>query len=393
MTGSTEYNPRAGRWRTIPIPGESYRAFIPAPLPPSPALHFDEGLQNLLERANHALGRLDGVTALLPDSDIFLYTYVRKEAVLSSQIEGTQSSLSQLLLFENAAAPGVPLDDVKEVSCYVAAMDHGLKRMAEGFPLSLRLMREMHAILLHGARGADKRPGEFRQTQNWVGGSRPGNARYVPPPPDEVLPAMSALEKFIHGKPRPVSPLVKAGLAHVQFESIHPFLDGNGRLGRLLIALILVNEGVLSRPLLYLSLYFKENRSAYYDALQNVRGNGGWESWLDFYLTGISQVAAEAADVVHKLSSMFQKHREQIRSLGRAGFTAERVHGLLQKRAIVTPTRAAKELRLSFPATLKALLNMQKLGFLKEVTGRPKDRVFAYQPYLNLLSQGTEQPL
>jgi Fic family protein len=380
---------RAGRWRLVKMPEESYRIFIPAPLPPNPPIAFDSKLQERLEGANRALGRLDGVTALLPNSDLFLYSYIRKEAVLSSQIEGTQSSLSQLLLFENEAAPGVPIDDVQEVSNYVAALQHGLKRMKDGMPLSLRLLREMHSILLRDGRGADKEPGEFRRSQNWIGGSRPGNARYVPPPPHEVLPAMSALEKFLHDDPVRTSTLIKAGLAHVQFESIHPFLDGNGRIGRLLITLILLSDEVISTPLLYLSLYFKTHRTAYYDALQNIRTNGGWEDWLLFYLTGIEEVGNQASRTATRLSVMFQEHRAKIRTLGRASFAAERVHSLLQQRVLASPIVVQTELKMSFPTVNKAMANLMKLGFVREVTGKQTYRVFAYQPYLEILNEGT----
>lgn len=385
-------NTRSGHWQLVSMPEESYRVFIPAPLPPNPPINFDARLQDLLERANRALGRLDGVTALLPDPDLFLYSYIRKEAVLSSQIEGTESSLSQLLLFENEAAPGVPMDDVQEVSNYVAALQHGIKRMKEGMPLSLRLLREMHAILLRQGRGSDKEPGEFRRSQNWIGGSRPGNARYVPPPPHEVLPAMSALEKFLHDDPVRTSPVIKAGLAHVQFETIHPFLDGNGRVGRLLITLILLADGVISTPLLYLSLYFKSHRTPYYDALQNVRAQGGWEDWLIFYLTGIEEVGNQASETARKLSAMFQEHLVKIRTLGRAGFSAERVHSLLQRRVLVSPVIAQKELRMSFPAINKAMANLSKLGLVRELTGKQTYRVFAYDPYLKILNEGTERP-
>jgi Fic family protein len=384
-------NKRAGRWQLVAMPEESYRVFIPAPLPPDPPIVFDAQLQELLERANRALGRLDGVTALLPDPNLFLYSHIRKEAVLSSQIEGTESSLSQLLLFENEAAPGVPVDDVQEVSNYVAALQHGIKRMKEDLPLSLRLLREMHGILLRGARGSDKEPGEFRRSQNWIGGSRPGNARYVPPPPHEVLPAMSDLEKFLHNDPVRTSPVIKAGLAHPQFESIHPFLDGNGRLGRLLITLILLADGVISTPLLYLSLYFKTHRTEYYDALQNIRTEGGWEAWLAFYLTGIEEVGNQASETARKLSTMFQDHRVKIRTLGRAGFSAERVHTLLQHRVLVSPVIAQKELKMSFPAINKAMANLTKLGLVRELTGKQTYRVFAYDPYLKILNEGTEQ--
>jgi len=235
-----------------------------------------------MEKANRALGRLDGMTLLLPDASLFLYFYVRKEALLSSQIEGTQSSFNDLLLYESDETPGVPLDDVREVSNYVAAMDHGLSRLRGGFPLSLRLIREIHEILLSKGRGSDKGPGEFRRTQNWVGGTRPGTANFVPPPPESLMDCLGALEKFLHNDPVPTPLLIKAALAHVQFETIHPFLDGNGRLGRLLITFLLCAEGALTEPILYLSLYFKTHRSQYYDWLQKVRIDGDWEGWLGF---------------------------------------------------------------------------------------------------------------
>jgi Fic family protein len=374
------------------MPEESYRVFIPSSLPPDPPIVFDAALQDLLERANRALGRLDGVTALLPDPDLFLYSYIRKEAVLSSQIEGTQSSLSELLLFENEAAPGVPVSDVQEVSNYVAALQHGIRRIQEGFPLSSRLLREMHNVLLKDGRGSDKEPGEFRRSQNWIGGSRPGNARYVPPPPHEVIPAMSALEKFLHDDPVKTSPVIKAGLAHPQFETIHPFLDGNGRLGRLLITLILLADGVISTPLLYLSLYFKAHRTEYYDLLQSIRTDGGWEAWLAFYLQGIEEVGNQASQTARKLTTMFQEHQAKIRTLGRAGFSAERVHSLLQRRVLVAPVVAQRELKMSYPAINKAMANLEKLGLVRERTGKQTYRVFAYEPYLKILNEGTERP-
>jgi Fic family protein len=382
-------NTRSGHWRLVPIPEESYRVFIPAPLPPNPPIIFNAQLQELLERANRALGRLDGVTALLPDPNLFLYSYIRKEAVLSSQIEGTQSSLSELLLFENEAAPGVPLNDVLEVSNYVAALQHGIRRIQGGFPLSLRLLREMHNILLKDGRGGDREPGEFRRSQNWIGGLRPGNALYVPPPPHEVMPAMSALEKFLHNDPVRTSPLIKAGLAHPQFETIHPFLDGNGRLGRLLITLILLADDAISTPLLYLSLYFKAHRTEYYDSLQNIRIQGGWEAWMAFYLKGIEEVGNKASETARKLAAMFQAHQEKIRTLGRAGFSAERVHTLLQRRVIVAPVVAQRELKMSYPAINKAMSNLEKLGLVRELTGKQTYRVFAYAPYLKILNEDT----
>ena len=268
----------------VPLPstaGENARAFVPHLLPPDPPLVLDAEIQELVEKAMLALGRLDGLTTALPDPTLFLYSYIRKEAVLSSQIEGTQSSLSDLLLFEVEGVSGVPLDDVQEVSNYVAAMSYGLKRLEE-LPLSLRLLKEIHGVLLAKGRGSKQEPGEFRRSQNWVGGTRPGNAKFVPPPADHLLECLGALEKFLHNDPVKTPLLIKAALAHVQFETIHPFLDGNGRLGRLLITFLFCAEGTLSEPLLYLSLYFKQYREQYYDLLQSVRLTGDWEAWLRF---------------------------------------------------------------------------------------------------------------
>src|ERR1019366_8787426 len=302
---------QAGEYAITTTAGESVRAFIPRPLPPEPLLELDTFFP-LLDRANQALGRLDGLSTLLPDTEMFLYLYVRKEAVLSSQIEGTQSSLSDLLLFENEAAPGVPIDDVREVSNYVAAMQHGLQRLREGFPLSLRLIREIHGILLRGGRGADRTPGEFRRSQNWIGGTRPGNAAYVPPPPERLMECLDSLEKFLHDETQTLPLLVQLGLIHVQFESIHPFLDGNGRLGRLLITLLLCARGALHEPLLYLSLYFKTHRARYYELLQRVRTEGVWELWLEFFLEGAETTAKQAADTAVELIGLFKKDRKRI---------------------------------------------------------------------------------
>ena len=291
---------------------EPVKAFVPRPLPPAPPLVIDDALRDALDRALLALGRLDGVTALLPDTRLFLYMYVRKEAVLSSQIEGTQSSLSDLLLFELEEAPGVPLVDVTEVSNYVAALEHGLSRCREGFPLSNRLIREIHCVLLREGRGSEKSPGEFRRSQNWIGGIRPGNARFVPPPPERVADAMSDLELFLHDKPARSPFLVKAALAHAQFETIHPFLDGNGRVGRLLITLLLCLEGVLGEPLLYLSLYFKTHRARYYELLDAIRTEGDWEAWLRFFAEGVYETAENAVGTARRLAEMFTRDREHV---------------------------------------------------------------------------------
>jgi Fic family protein len=288
-----------GVYHRTAFAGETVHAFVPHPLPPEPPVQWTPRLQALSQQAMLALGRLDGATAILPDVGQFLYTYIRKEAVLSSQIEGTQSSLSDLLLFENEEAPGALNEDVLEVSNYVAALEHGLKRLQD-FPLSLRLIREIHGVLLAKGRGSDKQPGQFRTSQNWIGGTRPGTARFVPPPPDRVLECMGALETFLHTAPRDLSPLVKAALAHVQFETIHPFLDGNGRIGRLLITFVLCHDGVLQQPLLYLSLHLKQHRKLYYELLQRVRTEGVWEEWLEFFFEGVATTADQSADTARR---------------------------------------------------------------------------------------------
>src|SRR5919198_5556783 len=377
---------RAGRLLTVQAGPDGYSAFVPAPLPPDPPLRIDGPLQDLLDEANQALGRLDGVTLLLPDPGQFLYSYVRKEAVLSSQIEGTQSSLSDLLLFENEAVPGVPLDDVEETSNYIAAMNHGLNRIESGeLPLSNRLLREVHARLMAGVRGGDKAPGEFRRSQNWLGRTPPGNARFVPPPPPRVVPAMSDLEKFLHDDPEPTPLLIKAALAHVQFETIHPFLDGNGRVGRLLITLLLCSEKVLQQPLLYLSLYFKQHRDAYYDHLQRVRTEGDWEGWLDFFLEGVIAVASSATRTARRLRQLVESDRARIHGLGRGASSALRVHELAGRRIVLNARGAAAELGLSVPTINAAVRRLEDAGILREVTGRRRGKVFAYVDYLDLL--------
>lgn len=370
----------------VPVPsvGEPCKAFVPHPLPPEPPVRFDAELDALREKASLSLGRLDGLAAVLPDASMFLYTYIRKEAVLSSQIEGTQSSLSDLLLFENEATPGVPLNDVQEVSNYVAAMNYGLRRLPE-LPLSLRLLKEIHGELLAKGRGASKEPGQFRRSQNWIGGTRPGNATYVPPPPDHLNDCLGALEKFLHNQPVTTPALIKAGLAHVQFESIHPFLDGNGRLGRLLITFILCAEGVLRDPLLYLSLYFKQHRQEYYDLLQQVRMKGDWEAWLKFFLKGVCETAEQSAKTAHALMRLAAKDEAKIQGIGRAAGSALRVHRYLQRQPITSIAKAADQLSLSVPAAAAALRNLEKLGIACEVTGGKYGRLYAYQEYLKLL--------
>jgi Fic family protein len=385
----TEDKSRLGTYVTTTVTGEPVRAFIPPGLPPKPPVEL-AGLYQHLDRANRALGRLDGLTTLLPDTKFFLYLYVRKEALLSSQIEGTQSSFSDLLLFENGAEPSVPIDDVEEVSNYVAAMQHGLRRIAGGFPLSLRLIREIHAILLRGGRGANRTPGEFRRSQNWVGGTRPGNASFVPPPPERLMECLDSLERFFHDEEHKLPILVEAGLVHVQFETIHPFLDGNGRLGRLLITLLLCSKGALREPLLYLSLYFKSNRDRYYELLQRVRTHGAWEEWLAFFLEGTEITARSAADAAKQILTLFAKDRDRIQTIGRAASSALRVHEYLQKKPLVSIGAVSEELKLSIPTVTVALDHLVRLGIAKEVTGKRRARVFGYSRYLKILSEGTE---
>lgn len=343
-----------------------------------------------MEQATLAVGRLDSISLLLPDPNIFLYAYVRREAVLSSQIEGTQSSLADLLLFELEQAPGVPFDDVMEVSSYVAALEHGMARLRDGFPLSNRLLREMHQVLLARGRGSDKLPGEFRRSQNWIGGTRPGNAFFVPPPPDQVQECMAALEKFIHDDQTPYPVLIKAALAHVQFETIHPFLDGNGRIGRLLIAFILHHGQILSKPLLYLSLYFKQHRSEYYRLLDLVRTTGDWEAWVDFFLMGVMSTASNAVDTAQRLVALFKEDMTRVQSMGRGASSALRVYGALCERPVMTLNELSAHTGLSFPAVSKGINGLQNLGIVRELTGGQRNRVFAYDQYLTILNEGME---
>ena len=380
---------RLGTYAIRSVAGEQVRAYIPPPLPPRPALDLAP-LYEKLEAANRALGRLDGVTSILPDTPLFLYMYVRKEALLSSQIEGTQSSLSDLLLYESDIAPGVPIDDVLEVSNYVAAMDLGLQRLREGMPISNRLLREIHGVLLSKGRGSRKDPGEFRRSQNWIGGTRPGNARFVPPPPDKVADCMGDLERYIHEKSKPLPLLIRAALAHVQFETIHPFLDGNGRLGRLLITLMLQAEGALREPVLYLSLFLKTHRDTYYDLLQQVRKNGDWESWLEFFLIGVQETSDQAAETAKSILELFEADRLAIEGLGRPTGSALQVHQYVQTKPLISVAEAKTAMAISAPTIRKSIDHLVDLGILVEMTGKRRDRIFVYDKYVATLSQGTE---
>ena len=375
-----------GHYLPISTVGEKAKAFVPDPLPPNPPIEWSPELLGAFDAALVALGRLDSASTMLPSTPLFLYMYVRKEAVLSSMIEGTQSSLSDLLLYEISVEPGVPLADVREVSNYVAALDHGLKRLAEGFPLSLRLIREMHGILLAEGRGKHADPGEFRRSQNWIGGTRPGNAYFVPPPAENVLECLGDLEKFLHDMPQTTPPLLKAALAHVQFETIHPFLDGNGRLGRLLITLILCEQKVLREPLLYLSLYFKEHRQYYYDLLNSVRTTGDWEAWLMFFAEAVAATATQGVESINKLAKMAEQDKATIAGLGRAAPSAGQVHTALLERPIVTAAWLSEKTGLTIATVNKTLVNLEKINVVRQLNDSKRNRLFAYGQYMDILN-------
>ncbi len=380
-----------GEYETTSVGGELIRAFIPSKLPPNPPLEL-AGLQEPLAKAHLALGRLDGMSRLLPDAGLFLYSYIRKEAVLSSQIEGTQSSIADLMLFEAADSPGIPADgDVVEVSNYVRAMTHGLDRLRQDdFPLSNRLLREIHETLLSRGRGSDKRPGEFRQSQVWIGGSRPGNAHFVPSPPHAVQSCMGDLEQFLHASGDGLPSLIRAGICQVQFETIHPFLDGNGRVGRLLIAFMLVHDRVLSEPLLYLSLFFKQHRQTYYELLDGVRQTGDWEAWLDFFLQGVAETAEGAESTAQRLLKMFAEDEARIRQEVRAPASALRVHQALKEDPIASIQDIMEITGLSFNAASSGMRILEQLNIAEEMTGQRRYRLFGYRHYMAILYEGTE---
>jgi cell filamentation protein, protein adenylyltransferase len=380
-------NGNQNHYVTSTVSGQKVRAFLPPPLPPSPKDLDLTSLQAILAEANQAIGRLDGMTSALPDLKLFLYSYVRKEAVLSSQIEGTQSSLSDLLLYENAETPGVPLDDVQEVSNYVAALNHGLRRMRGGFPLSLRLIREIHEVLLSKGRGNHAQPGQFRKSQNWIGGTRPGNAAYIPPPPEYVMDCMGQLEIFIHQDAPSLPLLVKAGLVHAQFESIHPFLDGNGRVGRLLITFMLCAEQVLREPVLYLSLFLKTHRRLYYDRLNGTRGEEGWTAWLDFFLQGVRDTANQAARTANSIDKLFRADKEKIELFGRGAASALLMYRYAQTNPLFSIKSAAREMKVTFPTASAAVMRLAEAGVLQEASGKRRGRLFVYGKYLDVLNR------
>ena len=388
MTKANPLASRLGRFVETPVGGELVRAFVPPPLPPEPPVD----ILSLLERlsvADRALGRLDGITTLLPRHELFLYMYVRKEAVLSSQIEGTQSTLTDLLRFEPEARAGEPFDDIREVSNYVVAMMFALERL-EQLPLSLRLVREMHSRLLRSGRGDTKDPGEFRRSQNWIGGTRPGNALFVPPPISELDNCLASLEAFLHEDQSRLPPLIKAGMLHVQFETIHPFLDGNGRIGRLLVTIYLCVQGVLQKPLLYLSLYLKTHRAEYYRLLQEVREQGAWEAWLDFFLQGVAETANQAFDAANRIVELFKVDRERITAQSERVGSALRVHEILQQHPFLTAAQLVERTGLTTPTVNAVLAELETLGVVEEMTGRKRGRVFGYRRYLGILNEGCD---
>lgn len=384
MATSTSYPQRADRYIQQ---ATGYKAFIPAPLPSEPDIEFDGELRTLLSQADRDIARLDAIAALLPNPDLFVAMYVRHEAVLSSQIEGTQSTLEDVLAFEaHATAQHDSPKDVEEVVNYVRAMNHGLKRLAE-LPLSLRLLREIHGELMRNVRGGEKSPGEFRTSQNWIGpsGSTLPTASFVPPPPHELMNALGALENFLHEGKTTVPLLVRCGLAHAQFETIHPFLDGNGRVGRLLITLMLCEEGALSRPLLYLSVFLKAHRAEYYDRLTAIRQNGHWEPWLKFFLRGVSQTARAATRTAHDIVALRESHRTALLKNPKA---LKLLDSLFQQ-PMVSPNHIAAIVGCTHPTAVKLARDLEARGWLREVTGYERNRLYRYQPYLDLFHRET----
>lgn len=379
---------RAGRYV---MQSAGYRAFLPASLPPDLPIAIGDEMLALLSEADGALGRLDGVSELLPDPDLFVFMYVRREAVLSSQIEGTQASLIDLLEFEAERATAQTPDDVEEISNYVSAMNYGLERLDE-LPVSLRLIREIHAQLLEGVRGGERTPGEFRDSQNWIGpeGCTLDEATFVPPPPGEMLSALHDFELFLHDR-SPMPFLIKIGLAHAQFETIHPFLDGNGRVGRLLITFLLCEHGILKRPLLYLSYYLRRHRTEYYERLQAVRDDGAWEPWLSFFLRGVRDVSEGATDAARRLIALREQHRSLItQSLGRRANSGLKLLESLYGGPYLTVNSAASRAGLSYPQANSLVAAFEELGLLTEITGHRRNRFFRYEPYLDLFTDDAD---
>lgn len=372
-----------GKLLKCSVTSECYEAYIPNNLPPKPEIDI-QSVSSLLEKANQAIGALNGVISTVPDSAIINYMYVRKEALLSSQIEGTQSTLDDLLKYESNQTQGIPVEDASEVSSYVAALNYGINKINEGFPLALRLIREIHAILLTNSRGNTKLPGEFRSSQNWIGGTRPGNARFVPCPPDKLLDILSELEKFINIDDN-IPTLVKAALIHVQFETIHPFLDGNGRLGRLLITFFLCVKGLLKSPFLYLSLFFKKNRSLYYEYLNNVRYHGDWESWIKFFLEGIIETSNDARETIVQIQKLFSEDEKKLETLGKAKVSAKTVFAQFEQKPMLTVAEIENKIKLSRPTIISSINRLIDLGIISNTSEKKWGQTYAYSQYIDLL--------
>jgi Fic family protein len=381
-TAPTYPSDRAGKSVQQP---NGYRAFLPVPLPPAPPLEISGTLLRLLSDADRDLAKLAALAELLPNPNLFVAMYVKQEAVLSSQIEGTQSTLQDVLAFDADQTPTGKPRDVEEVVNYVRAMKHGLARLREDFPLSLRLIREIHAELMRGVRGQERTPGEFRTSQNWIGGSSPANAIFVPPPAHEVMNCLGAFEHFLHHHREDTPVLIRCALAHAQFETIHPFLDGNGRVGRLLITFMLCEAQVLAQPLLYLSIYLKAHRLEYYDRLTAVRQRGDWEGWVKFFLRGVSETARLAAATGRDILAMREAHRAQFDF---DSYALQLLEMLIQQ-PLINVAQAQKVLQCTHTRASKAIQLLQKAGLLEELTGQVRNRVFQYQPYLALFENQT----
>lgn len=378
----------SGQYTASIAGGVACRAFVPAPLPPLPPLAFDGRMRSRMHAALLGLGRLDAIHLLLPDADLFLYSYVRKEAVMSSQIEGTQSSLSDLLLYEMEGQPGVPLHDVEEVSCHVRALNLGMQRIREGQPIGFRLLCELHAVLMASGRGSQRAPGEFRRNQVWVGGHRADQAIFIPPPAHLLADCFGALERFIHDMDVQTPPLIKAALVHVQFETIHPFMDGNGRLGRLLIPLILAQAGVLHEPMLYLSVFFKAHRQIYYELLQKVRDDGDWEAWLLFFVDAVATTADHALATVQYLNALLESDLARLPALGRQAGSARQLLRALFARPLANIATLAQLSGLTPATTGKTLAALEeKLGIVRELSGMKRGRLYVYSAYIEILNR------
>ena len=368
-----------------------YKAFIPRPLPLSPPIRFDGELQSLLSEADRALARLDGITTVLPNPDLFIAMYVKKEALLSSQIEGTQASLEGILEFEANLIPKEDVNEIKEVINYIKALNYGIERLKE-LPMSLRLIKEIHKTLLEETRGAHRNPGEFRKSQNWIGppGASLNEAIFVPPPPEVVLPTMGDLEKFLHNKNDNIPPLIKIGLIHSQFETIHPFLDGNGRIGRLLITFYLFWEGILTKPLLYLSYYLKKNRAEYYDLLMEVRLKGAWEDWIKFFLKGVIETSEEAAKTAREVIQLKEELITKLHDHSISSVFAVKLIDMLSKTPLISVKDIFVKLNVSKEAANELVKKFEKIGILKEITGKQRYKKYSFREYIDIIARGTK---